>query len=38
MARQVKLKDDTCEKLLNLGKMGQTFDDVVKMLLKFLQR
>lgn len=35
MTRQVKLKDDTCEELLKLGKMGQTFDDVVKMLLKF---
>jgi hypothetical protein len=30
VTRQVKLKDDTCEKLLKLGRMGETFDDVVK--------
>lgn len=35
LTKQVKLKDDTCEELLKLGKMGQTYDDVVKMLLKF---
>jgi hypothetical protein len=35
LTRQVKLKDDTCDELLKLGKMGETFDDVVKMLLKF---
>jgi hypothetical protein len=29
MTRQAKLKDDTCEDLLKLGKMGWTFDDVV---------
>jgi hypothetical protein len=35
VTRQVKLKDDTIKELLKLGKMGQTFDDVVSMLIKF---
>jgi hypothetical protein len=30
VTRQVKLKDDTCERLLKLGRMGETFDYVVK--------
>jgi hypothetical protein len=34
VTRQVKLKDDTCDELLKIGKMGETFDDVVKKCIK----
>jgi predicted CopG family antitoxin len=33
--KQIKVKDETYEELTDLGKKNQTYDDVIRMLIKF---
>jgi predicted CopG family antitoxin len=38
VVRQIKIKDETYEELRNIGKMGESFDSVIRKILDHYKR